>query len=320
MEQLPIIQLNESACSADITNDEIASRAGQGITTLPFEIQSEILCHISTISDQISISETCKLWRTIIWEHKSCQKRRYTLVSDEVGLHKLINYDRPSIKWFSCIFQDGVVKKYRYKQYEDPETAERWKWRDLTSFAFLDDPVVSPFCEVPEFFNGKRGDEGPKISFMNRIYRWPPSALFLGVESWEFSTQPFFEPGEAPNASSGDHNNSDSNKEEWQSIRVSLEFSKWPSSLGVFYRTFAFVSAKTTMREFIQSIVEEIQPAMRRWELDTEMERELVFSSIRDINSEFEEVEGNHIDIYMELKCEVLFTPGKDKSWVENNR
>ncbi|KAF3098883.1 hypothetical protein TWF102_005931 [Orbilia oligospora] len=227
-------------------------RQARVITTLPLEIQSEILSHASTLSDQISISQTCKLWQTIIWEYKSCQRQRYARVSEEVDLHKFIKYDEPLIQWLSCTFENGNVNQYRYKQYEfekeeDGETSSRWRWQDLTDFKFLDDPVVSPFCKVPEFFNGERGDT------------------------------------------------------------------------GVFYRAFAFVPANTTVRGLLQSIVEEIQPVMKKWEFDSSVEHELIFSSIRDLNREFA-FEDDPIDIYLELKCNIPFIPGKDRSWVETTR
>ncbi|EGX48195.1 hypothetical protein AOL_s00081g58 [Orbilia oligospora ATCC 24927] len=336
MEQLPRTQQSESAgyrdMGTDTSNGQIMlTRPHQArvITTLPLEIQSEILSHVSTLSDQISISQTCKLWQTIIWECKSCQRQRYARVSEEVDIHKFIKYDKPLIKWLSCTFENGNVNQYRYKQYEfekeeDSETSSRWRWQDLTNFKFLDDPVVSPFCQVPEFFNGERGDKGKNVLFINRIYRWPPSALFFGRRSWEGLNLPEFlelntsSRGRGEEEEEEEGSELDSNKEEcWQSIRISLEFPKCPASLGVFYRTFAFVPADTTVRGLLQSIVEEIQPVMKKWEFDSSVEHELIFSSIRDLNHEFED---DPIDIYLELKCDIPFIPGKDRSWVETTR
>ncbi|KAF3187897.1 hypothetical protein TWF788_001362 [Orbilia oligospora] len=340
MEQLSRTRQSESAgyrdmdTDTDTSNDQIMlirPRQVRVITTLPLEIQSEILSHVSILSDQISISQTCKLWQTIIWEDKSCQRQRYARVSEEVDLHKFIKYDKPSIQWLSCTFENGNVNQYRYKQYEfededeegDGGTSLRWRWQDLTNFRLLDDPVVSPFCKVPEFFNGERGDKGKNILFVKRIYRWPPSALFFGRRSWEDLNLPEFL---GPNTSSRrrgeeeevDGSELDSKNEEcWQSIRISLEFPKCPSSLGVFYRTFAFVPANTTVRGLLQSIVKEIQPVMKKWEFDSSVEHELIFSSIRDLNREFED---DPIDIYLELKCDIPFIPGRDRSWVETTK
>ncbi|KAF3313484.1 hypothetical protein TWF173_005990 [Orbilia oligospora] len=204
MEQLPRTQQSESAgyrdMGTDTSNGQIMltrPRQARVITTLPLEIQSEILSHVSTLSDQISISQTCKLWQTIIWEYKSCQRQRYARVSEEVDIHKFIKYDKPLIQWLSCTFENGNVNQYRYKQ------------------------------------------------------------------------------------------------------------------------TFAFVPADTTVRGLLQSIVEEIQPVMKKWEFDSSVEHELIFSSIRDLNREFED---DPIDIYLELKCDIPFIPGKDRSWVETTR
>ncbi|KAK6528551.1 hypothetical protein TWF281_009792 [Arthrobotrys megalospora] len=280
----------------------------QSITAFPVEIQSAILSQISDFSDQISASQTCKLWQTIISDYKSCQRQRYSPASDEVEIHRALRSNAPWFRWFSCTFQNGTVKEYRYKYSKDPRRSPLWEWRDISNTKFLDDPLVSPFCRVPQFFNGDReGDDDANIQLAYRAYKQPPM-MFSRHPRWET-----FSELSAPHP------------DECQNIQISMSLSEPTAnnlsdpavSSGEIYQAYLFLSEKTTVKEFVEFIVQNIQMVMEAWEMDTGVERELIFSSIRDKNiyRRAGAAEYQNIGVDLVLECRLPTVPGKDKIW-----
>ncbi|KAF3942007.1 hypothetical protein ABW19_dt0204937 [Dactylella cylindrospora] len=134
-------------------------RAPATIFMLPPELHIQILSNLASLSDQVSASEVCVLWRSLLLDTTSLRRRRY--ISPDVkritGLHRFLD---TRYSGFGCTIKDGKVLSWRLCNghantnfvRSDVDFSARgkiWKrtarsklvFRDIAQCPFLDDPV-----------------------------------------------------------------------------------------------------------------------------------------------------------------------------------
>ncbi|KAJ6260117.1 hypothetical protein Dda_4338 [Drechslerella dactyloides] len=119
------------------------------LTALPVEIQTMILLNLRHFYDQVAPSQTCRLWQEIYLSHPRFRRARYPADGRMPDYHKLLNY----FYNFYCTLDPatGTVSSYelsrncKCRSCYDHENCPPPGNIDISSCAFLDDPLFSPF-------------------------------------------------------------------------------------------------------------------------------------------------------------------------------
>ncbi|EPS44139.1 hypothetical protein H072_1817 [Dactylellina haptotyla CBS 200.50] len=110
------------------------------VTSLPIEIQTEILSYLSDIVDQACAGRTCPLWSTLICE-RYLQASRYhntdkaVTIRPPATVHKIFDISAGTVR---CDATNGSLVSYQLKTH-------RHGYLDLATL--VEDPMFSPFSE-----------------------------------------------------------------------------------------------------------------------------------------------------------------------------
>ncbi|KAK6362575.1 hypothetical protein TWF730_000032 [Orbilia blumenaviensis] len=115
------------------------------ITTLPKEIQHDILWHLDEIVDQVAAALAHPLWCSIL-QIKSLQATRYqpTGMGNSLGYPLIHNLFFETADQISCVVKDGAVTCFRLRflrgeWWDNPNLQDTW---DISNCPFLDEPLV----------------------------------------------------------------------------------------------------------------------------------------------------------------------------------